>query len=114
MRGYHKNPSVTQSLARWTKTPAGEDERTITLLDLPNPSFLYILILPPLTPPRNPITQILIPNHLILPRMTYPFFLGEPLPFRQRFRFGQVFLSREDGVGVGGGEDGVRAEGGAG
>ena len=60
---------------------------TITLFDLPNPSLLHILILPPFTPPRNPIAQILIPNHLVLLLMTDPLFFREPFPLGQRFRF---------------------------
>ena len=81
----------------------GDLALTITLLDLPDPSLLHILILPPLTPPRNPIAQILIPNHLVLLLMTDPLFFREPFPLGQRFRFRQVFFPWEDGVGVGDG-----------
>ena len=73
---------------------------TITLLDLPDPGFLYILVLPSLTPPGHPILHLVIPNHLVFTFMTDPFLLGEPLPFRQRFRFRQMFLTRDDGVRV--------------
>lgn len=82
---------------------------TITLLDLPNPSLLDILILPPLPPPRNPIAQILIPNHLVLLLMTDPLFFREPFPLGQRFRFRQMFFPWEDGVRVGDWQLGERA-----
>jgi hypothetical protein len=46
--------------------------------------------------------------------MTDSLFLGEPLPFRQRFGFGEMFLSREDGMGVRGWELGDGPERGTG